>query len=286
MATGRSLASINLAFQLSLANRNVALLDMDLVGGTLHHIARPVVRNPQVSLESLRGRNLELKNRRTLLDYLMSPDEVLRIEDVHSENLYDTDGNASIWDIVPRTKRKGLGKLTLYPRSGTEDMVVPPSFHERLTRAFEFLENNRYDVIICDMQAGKSDTLKHALKGNADQTFRACWLIYVRATPQHLAGAQELISYVASKRDKRSPMWLIPTAVLRYSDAAGSHELTGQLAKYVWTRLDGEFKNLSSTYDLKLAGAGLSFARALLLVRGGGLVEMTTLTITMMISRN
>ena len=264
--TGRSLASINLAFQLALRGRNVALLDLDVVGGTLHHISRPIDSRPDVNLATFEKRTKDLSEQNTLLQYLYQQEDQIQPKEVYSEDLFAKHRTPSLLSIVPRSRSRSLGRLTLFPRGGTALPHSSSNFGEQLTKFFRHLFDIGVDVVISDMQAGISNTLTQTVEANSRRDFDACWMIYVRATPQHVAGAQDLIKFVSTHRSDSSPMWLIPTAIMSFSDASSSTDSsvkTTTLAKHVWDRLSVELSKFRQLYGIEIIDPGLSFEKAL-----------------------
>lgn len=269
--TGRSMASVNLAYQLSTMGNNVALVDMDLVGGTLHHVCRNLTQENVPRIDDLKARAEALEHELTVSQYLLGDTaEDSQISDLYSENLYDRD-RGTLSSVVGRRSIRTLGRFTLFPRNpgqqsdkGNMDIGRVQGFRDYI------LTTRDFDFLIVDMQAGKSSSLMgmlEALKEEASSTYTH-WCVYARATPQHVAGAQELLSKirtVVSEKSRQQKVWLIPTAVMSvgYIETSDADKRLRSLMRRNSDQLSTELNSLKGEFGLHTTDLALEYAPAL-----------------------
>lgn len=262
--TGRSLASVNLGYQLSTMGKNVALVDMDLVGGTLHHVCKELTENSVPKVKELEERTNFLKDKLTVSDYLLgNMENEPTPSELYSENLYAKD-TGTLSSVIGRKSKKTIGRFTLFPRNPGQEPTQGNLDIARISKFQQYIfDSLPYDFLIIDMQAGRSPSLTRMLETpERDPTH---WCIYARATPQQVAGAQELIKFVKENDAQTRNIWLIPTAVMESVEIELSNEKKNlkKLLKLNSKQLDSELISLKDKFGLYRNDLRLGYAYAL-----------------------
>ena len=264
--TGRSVASINLAYQMSKMGYRVALLDLDIGAATLHHICRPLgAASIKLSLEDAGAVDRRLEERETITKYLRGSS--VTAKDIHYVDLYEKGQSLAAY-----SKKSNRGMIRLYPGTDPGDISdEPDALAPRLKEILDFLTHVQKFQVICDVRSGDTGLLHALLNTTADnRRFRAHWTVFLRATPQHMAGAQTLLRVVVDKRQEapESILRLVPTAVLPYDDAdwlarrsteAKLQEWAAQMYKVIHHEID----TLRERYQIRRRNVQLSFEDAL-----------------------
>jgi hypothetical protein len=178
--TGRSVTSINMAYRLALASREVCYLDFNFgspTAGAIFNIS-----------EIANGFSPSPNNtdRGGLHSYLQG-----RISAVEQFDVWGKSDRPSL-----RHRPPGAGQLVLLPgdRGGTE-FPNSPDINRRCTELFLRLDET-FDVIIVDLSAGRSYATDMALAATATESLRKIttrWLVFHRWTRQHVAAAASLV---------------------------------------------------------------------------------------------
>lgn len=199
--TGRSVATANIAYRLSLENElSVCVVDLDVDSPTF----ASVLNLPQFSTGAeigIRSFLAEDDDDRIPVDTFVNGDGILRnVGKLAQESLYTPD------------EFQSAGEFALVPGSKSRDIEIPKLFGQRLKQLIERLSSS-FDVILIDVAAGESDALlsigesKDKAGGQLDG-----WLLFCRWTPQHIAAAGDLRDRML-KMTPDVPVKVIRTAV-------------------------------------------------------------------------
>ena len=260
--TGRSVASINLAYHMTKAGSRVALLDLDIGAATLHHICRPLgavekKKGPRDAAYTDDG----LKKVFTLTDYLRRSGD---LRHVHYIDLY-TKGKP-----LNHSLTKGSQTFRLYPGTPNPESLSTDSdvLMDRLNSMMEYLVNDGF-YVICDVRAGVTELLELLLQATAGNSqLRPHWIVFMRKTPQHVAGARALLEALhTGRRDSPySKLRLVPTAVHEFRDAdqlGRTHKGLQSFAKQMLTKMRTDIQTLKEMYAIDDTALELRFATAL-----------------------
>ena len=264
--TGRSVASINLAYQMSRMGHRVALLDLDIGAATLHHICRPLgSASTTANLKNAGDADRRLEERETITDYLRGAS--VAPKDIHYVDLYEKGQ-----PLAAYSKKNHSGMIRLYPGADPKDISDDPDvLSPRLNEVLDFLTRVQKFQVICDVRSGDTGLLRALLNTTSNnRQFRAHWTVFLRATPQHMAGAQTLLQVVAANRQEApaSIMRLVPTAILPYDDAEWLARRSAQPKLHKWATqmykfIHHEIETLRERHQIHRPNLQLSFEDAL-----------------------
>ena len=264
--TGRSVASINLAYQMSRMGHRVALLDLDIGAATLHHICQPLgSASKTVNLKHAGKADRKLEEEETITDYLRRA--LASPKDIHYVDLYEKGESLAAY-----SKKNHGGMIRLYPGTDPKDISdEADALAPRLSEILDFLTHVQRFQVICDVRSGDTGLLRALLNTTANnRPFRAHWTVFLRATPQHMAGAQTLLQVIAANRQEapESILRLVPTAVLPYDDAEWLARSSAEPKLHKWATqmykfIHHEIETLRERYQIDTPNLELCFADAL-----------------------
>lgn len=173
--TGRSVTIANVGYQLAMGGSNVCMVDLDLGSSTLGAVWN-VEYTEQRGVEGGIGR------------LLIEPDPT------ESEILGSLVNLWSASEFFKQARGGGGAKLQLLP--GTRDLgdmgneeVLREPLHKILTVLAE-----NYDYVFADVRSGISAVTLALATGGVFRHLVTGWLVFHRWTPQHLIGANDMVT--------------------------------------------------------------------------------------------
>lgn len=171
--TGRTVTLANVAYQLVCRGHSVCLVDLDLASPTMGSVLG--VADAAVGVAG------------TGVHTFLDPDTASSI----------TVGDALI-DLFEHDvpSRRNSGRFRFLPGTREGDLgLAPEEMAPGLMRCLSVL-GGEFDFVLADVRSGAS-TVASALATPALAPLKLRWLFFYRWTPQHLAGLDDLVSWLA-----------------------------------------------------------------------------------------
>ena len=215
--TGRSTATANIAYRIAKDGVDVCCVDLDLDSPTLGSIfgwadgavgADRGVHNVLVDDASPRNSGL---------------DPISRVPASAAASLL-TDCWGILEDRLNITVDPGKsGKLQLLPGSRKLQgyaLLGPEQMREALKELLESLASH-FSIVLDDVRSGLSEITGHLMHAGDTSGKLDAWLVFLRWTPQHILGANDLYSVL---RDGDQNVELIRTAVPSVNNLPGKRD--------------------------------------------------------------
>ena len=191
--TGRSVATANIGYQLSLRGLDVCIVDLDLASPTLGSV---------VGLTDIgAGADLGIHD---ILNGQLSPSDFLSItydlwgsDDLHGRLRLGQDGQ---YRVVPG--KRGGGDLDLRIKS----------LRTRLAQLIDEISWN-FDFVILDLRSGIGTTAEAFLSQEVGPKLDG-WLLFHRWTKQHLVGVEDLAKTLSRGTQVPTRFYYVRTAVI------------------------------------------------------------------------
>ncbi len=185
--TGRSVTIANVSYQLARAGMHVCMVDLDLGSSTLGSVwgldqeSDTGVVGPGVQQLLAQGSPSESQIQTALIDMW----------------------SRSRWLMESHDTNPDKGRLKLMPGNrGAGDL---DDKSKRLTEPlFEILStlSGQFDFVFADVRSGLSSVTHALTREPAFRDLVAAWLVFHRWTPQHLAGAGELVDLLCQAQSR------------------------------------------------------------------------------------
>ena len=210
--TGRSVASLNLAYHLQSLGEQVALVDLDLGATSLQHICRRLDSISPSDVYRQHGNQETLGDRFTLLQFLQRGGDV--------EEIYFEDLMSRPHGVLYSKKDKSRGRMDLFPSVTTDEITLPDGlqFSQRLEEFFYVL-GDRYTYVICDLRSGLSTLLSTLLDIGLSDSLSPRWLLFCRFTPQQIRGLRTLLYFILERQSYDNEAQRIDTPRSRQTSA-------------------------------------------------------------------